>query len=589
MDLKSVTISNFLSFGESQSYVVEPGAILVTGENLDEGGSNGCGKSSFVDAIAWALFGKTTRGLKADEVVNRRTKKNCAVILEINHLGNHYTISRYRKHKEFGDRLIVKKNEETIEYGTVAMTEEWICSEFSLDYDLFTCTVLFAQGNTFNFVDSGNKSQKEILSKIMRINYERYQQKAKDRQKELELEVQKSEREIDILKSHQIENLDVHFQDQEKVWELERADRIELLTSRLAECNEKLKSIVVEDVSLLKILKDKVTAKKLEAKNRYESIDSKILEIKMSIREINSRKKTGDKCPTCNQPWPNDTEWRNQHVGKEAARLDALIKDLESLKERAKEKIEKLDDKMIQIRSQIAAVQDKETARSITAGQILTLENEIEELKNSKNPVMELKAKEQERQNKIKDKIAQIESSIEKAKSELPLVSFWVQAFGDSGIKSFVFDLICSSLTSKANKYLNTLTSGSVAVTFDTQKKLKSGEIREKFDCSIITDGQAIPYAAYSGGEKRRISLSVDMGLAEIMSEYYESNFNFLIFDEQSNYLDDQGRRQFFSLIKQLGRDKAVYVIDHDASLKGMFDNTMLIRKKNGISRIANA
>ncbi|NBW99997.1 hypothetical protein EBR03_10545, partial [bacterium] len=340
-------------------------------------------------------FGKTTRGLKADEVVNRRTKKNCAVVLEINHLSNHYTISRYRKHKEFGDRLIVKKNEDTIEYGTISMTEEWICSEFSLDYDLFTCTVLFAQGNTFNFVDSGNKSQKEILSKIMRINYERYQQKAKDRQKELELEVQKSEREIDILKSHQIEDLDAHFQDQEKAWELERIDRIELLTSRLAECNEKLKSIVVEDVSLLKILKDKeVTAKKLEAKNRHESIDSKILEIKMSIREINSRQKIGDKCPTCNQPWPNDTEWRNQHVEREASKLDGLLKDLESLKERAKEKIEKLDDKMIQIRSQIAAVQEKETARSITAGQILTLENEIQELKHSKNPVMDLKAKE---------------------------------------------------------------------------------------------------------------------------------------------------------------------------------------------------
>jgi DNA repair exonuclease SbcCD ATPase subunit len=594
MNLKSVSVSNFLSFGDCQSYSVQPGTILIVGNNLDEGGSNGCGKSSFVDAISWALFGRTTRGLKGDDVINRYIKKNCCVELSLEFRGKKYKISRYRKHKEFGDRLLLDIDGEKIECGTLAMTEERILKEFNLDYDLFTCTVLFAQGGNFNFVDAGNKAQKEILSKIMRISYEIYQKRAKERQKDLESEVQAGERELAILNSHIIEDLDAHFADQEAAWEKERVQRLKSLNERLRSEQEHFDSIeIISSVEELKEKKRRYEEKRAEIWGKYESIDSRISELKFEIRELEGKKirKEDSNCPTCGQPWPNnkkfqDSEVVNSEIDSKVAIIDGKIKELVALKEKAKAMLSKTDSLIANIQSEIRIIEERINLKKHLASSIASIKREIEGAQNAENPVKDLKNKEKEKQKKIASKIVEIQKKVALAKEEIPMVAFWVEAFGDSGIKSFVFDLICSTLTAKANKYLSVLTSGTVAITFDTQKKLKSGQTREKFDCSIITDGQVIPYAAYSGGEKRRISLAVDMSLSEIMSEYYDSDFNFVIFDESTNYLDDQGKRHFFTLVRELGKTKAVYVVDHDASLKGLFDDILLIEKKGGISRI---
>ncbi len=52
----------------------------MTGKNLvsPELGSNGSGKSTLLDCIFWCLFGRTTRGLKAGDVVSW-TQKGCSV------------------------------------------------------------------------------------------------------------------------------------------------------------------------------------------------------------------------------------------------------------------------------------------------------------------------------------------------------------------------------------------------------------------------------------------------------------------------------------------------------------------------------
>ena len=163
---------------------------------------------------------------------------------------------------------------------------------------------------------------------------------------------------------------------------------------------------------------------------------------------------------------------------------------------------------------------------------------------------------------------------------------FWVNGFGDSGIKSFLFDLVCSTLTERANYYADILTNGQVVVNFDTQTKTKSGEIREKFECSVTTGGEKVKYEAYSGGEKRRISLSVDMALSDLMTDYYKSDFNIVVFDEQTSFLDTDGRECFMNLLKEKAKTKKVFVVDHDSEFKSLFDSSWMIEKKDDISRM---
>ena len=73
------------------------GTTLILGENLDSEGqdSNGAGKTTFIEAITFALFGKIPKGGSVDDVIRTGTKE-CKVILELQDGDNSIVIERTR-------------------------------------------------------------------------------------------------------------------------------------------------------------------------------------------------------------------------------------------------------------------------------------------------------------------------------------------------------------------------------------------------------------------------------------------------------------------------------------------------------------
>src|SRR6516164_10253421 len=63
---KYVELYNFKSYRGTHKFTFpqDPGLYLITGKNLIQPrlGSNGVGKSTLLDAIFWALYGRTPRG-----------------------------------------------------------------------------------------------------------------------------------------------------------------------------------------------------------------------------------------------------------------------------------------------------------------------------------------------------------------------------------------------------------------------------------------------------------------------------------------------------------------------------------------------
>src|SRR5271157_1505466 len=66
-------------------------------------GENGNGKTSFVDAIIWCLYGRSSSPV--EEVVNRYIKKDCKVEVNLSIGRDNYSILRYRNHTEQGNKL----------------------------------------------------------------------------------------------------------------------------------------------------------------------------------------------------------------------------------------------------------------------------------------------------------------------------------------------------------------------------------------------------------------------------------------------------------------------------------------------------
>lgn len=592
MIFKKLEINNFLSYHhESFNDFGDHGLILIEGKNLDDGGSNGAGKSGIFDSILWAIFGKTARGLEKDAVVNRKFKSDCHVSLTVGlDDGTDIVINRYRASLENGNRLFCTDDGKHIEYGSTDETQRWIVSRLGIDMDLFKCTVFFSQGETFNFVNSTNKQQKEILSKVMRIDFSKYVANAKLRLQEINSKCDDVKRKIDVLDMHIAEDQTGAFDEDISRWSRERDEKIESMMIDNAEINLKISQIDIKPVDKLNEVKNKISSLISTMNSDLAKLRDSRAKISSNIeffkKEIVVAKELKGKCRVCYQDI-NESDVKSRIVefakdlkkhGEALSYVDSDIASKVKEIDELRSKLTKLSEMIVE--SKMLAEKYESLCRTLDKNIKL-----IDELKSSENPFIKKKNDAIEKREKILIKRKELEADFSKLRESVPYFSFWVDAFGDSGIKSFIFDIICSTLTNQTNKYLNILSNGSVTVSFDTQKKLKSGEYREKFDCIITTNGESVPYEAYSGGEKRRISLAVDMALSDLMSDYYHSKFNIVVFDEQTNFLDRSGRESFMRLLRDISKNKKVFVVDHDAEFKSMFDKTLVIEKKEDISR----
>src|SRR5665213_2123658 len=78
---KRITAKNFFSW-ESLEFDFQSGVTLITGENLDDGTSEGAGKSSIANAMCWALYGQLPKDTNIDDVI-RTGEKSCIVTVQL--------------------------------------------------------------------------------------------------------------------------------------------------------------------------------------------------------------------------------------------------------------------------------------------------------------------------------------------------------------------------------------------------------------------------------------------------------------------------------------------------------------------------
>ena len=166
IQLQHLKIENFLSFRKVELTLNDRGLVFIVGKNYDSDcfDSNGSGKSSLFESIVYCLFGVTVRGIKADDVINNKVKENCKVSLSLtDNVGDLWEVTRYRKHKEFGNRLLLFKN--NVEWNESVKIQDKIVSVLGMDLSLFTQTLMLYQ-ETSPFSACSDLEQKKLLEKL---------------------------------------------------------------------------------------------------------------------------------------------------------------------------------------------------------------------------------------------------------------------------------------------------------------------------------------------------------------------------------------------------------------------------------------
>ena len=93
---KSIEWRNFLSTGNNPNKVLldKSTTTLIVGKN-------GEGKSTILDALTFALFGKPFRNIKKNQLINSINQKGCLVELEFTVGSNNYKVIRAIKPNKF--------------------------------------------------------------------------------------------------------------------------------------------------------------------------------------------------------------------------------------------------------------------------------------------------------------------------------------------------------------------------------------------------------------------------------------------------------------------------------------------------------
>lgn len=630
---KYVKMNNFMAIKEAELELDNQGLILIEGVNKtnDSFDSNGSSKSTLVSSITYALYGKTEKGLKADDVVNKYEKKNTSVILSFNIGEDNYRVERYRKHREFKNKVKLFCNDKEITGSTNDVTDKQIQDLFGIDFNTYVNAIIYGQGDIPMFSQATDKGKKEILESITKVEvYKKAQDVAKEKVKEVEEQQNKEQQEIEKLgyqKELKQEQFDKEVSKYNQVMEQKKQEE-ETFKQRQEEYNNKVKELD-EQINTLKqnipeientefifsdnynkakegieLIKNNINDKLMPVWNQEELservVDQEIRSIQSKINQLD----TNDHCPVCGSPIDNS------HKVKEKENMETQISQEQEKLKQHKENKQKIEDKKRELETKINQLEqmmkeedlqkqnhDREIQKQYQQQQ--EVYNNISQLENSKSglqkptlndysyiekPDEKLYKKEQNDIDKAidkhKDKVVQLETKKNKYSNA-------VDAFGNKGIRSVVLDFITPFLNERANEYLQTLSGSDIEIEFQTQVKNSKGELKDKFDVIVKNSNGGESYKANSAGEQKRIDLSISFAIQDLIMSKDDISTNIALYDECFDGLDTIGCENVVKLLKdRLKTVSTIFVITHSESLKPLFENVITMVKEDGVSRL---
>ena len=394
------------------------------------------------------------------------------------------------------------------------------------------------------------------------------------------------------------------------IWQ-EAQDRVAQLTENILTLEEKrnnLEKIIVdarEKVQTAYQRRDDVNLTIQELNTECLQLDAELTKNNQLLRKL-SKLEDGAECPTCHgvirqenygfvatetgqeiDKINNGIGNRNSVLEKQRELLKAksdVIKNIESGITGAEASISTMERSIMGARSEIADLVNLSKPEGDTAQRVL--EAEISELKKR---ITALKAEYEgdspykdiiEQANEEKREKTELKSKksdeLKAAEEELPYYKYWVEAFGDNGIRKFVVDGIIPALNSRIAYWMQYLIDGCIEITFDN--KLKE---------TITRNGNLTKYYSTSNGERRRINLAVSQAFAYVMMLNSGTCPSLVFLDEiTGGGIDRAGVVGIYNMIYELAKERQIFVTTHNENLLTMLQGceSVTLKKQNDIT-----
>ena len=175
-----IELENFLAYRH-------PPPLLFEGIHVAcLAGANGSGKSSLLDALTWALWGRSRAA--TDDALIHQGETEMRVVLTFDQEGRRYRVRRQRKAGKRGATLLELQTWEaeagswrSLSEAGIRDTQRKIDGLLHLEYDTFINSAFLVQGRADEFTTRRPAERKQILGKILGLErWEVYEQRARD-------------------------------------------------------------------------------------------------------------------------------------------------------------------------------------------------------------------------------------------------------------------------------------------------------------------------------------------------------------------------------------------------------------------------
>ena len=565
ISFSKVRYKNFLSTGNYFTEIslnTNPTTLII--------GENGAGKSTFLDAITFGLFGKPFRNINKPQLVNSINDKDCVVEVEFSIASKQYKIVRGIKPNQFEiycDGVLLNQDAKAKDYQD--QLEKLI---LKMNYKSFTQIVILGSTNFTPFMQLSAADRRSVIEDLldiqifsaMNVVVKNKLNSYKSEATQLKIQIDATKGKIELHKKH-LEELKRNTKDIVDAKKQEVTENNTALETLATESTAKDSQI---DALLLQVSDEDVSNKKFTKLNQLEAkIEGNIHKLEKDIEfySVNST------CPTCDQAINNKEEKVHScnskitELGDGLKKLkdesDAVLQRINTIKSTQKE-LKTLEQDLVRINTSSKQIRNY----------VKKLEVEIDEIENRPAMSNEFKAQSKTLLNELQT----YNDNRKTASESITNYDIISQLLKDGGIKSKIIKQYIPVINKLVNKYLASM---DFFVNFNLDEEFKESiKSRHRDDFS---------YENFSEGEKKRIDLALLFTWRAVAKMKNSANTNLLIFDEVfDGSLDTNGTEEFLKLINMFS-DANIFVISHKGDvLADKFKHTIKFGKVKNFSQM---
>jgi DNA repair protein SbcC/Rad50 len=405
---KLLTLKNFLSYRE----------VTLDFRGLHVAcvcGSNGAGKSSLLEAIAWCIWGQSRVSAEDDIVRQGAIEAQVSFCFELG--GQTYRIIRSRRRAQLSALEFQIETEgrfKTLTQKGVRATQHYILTQLKIDYETFVNAAYLRQGRADEFMLKRPGDRKQVLADLLKLDrYDSLAEQAKERARSYKAQLEPLEALISRLAAQQetqaetqraYEVLNIEIEQQRQQRELQQHQQREL------QQRQQQRSHWQQQLALASQQHQHQQTALCKSQSELAAAQQKIEQLKATLAQAHNIQQ---RCQQLAQMRQSEEQQAERFGAYQAAQSQRL-----QLQQKIGQQQQRWQQQIAQIEGQLAQLQVQELEIQHILGKKTEITHKLEQLRTARKQLHQLD-KTEAQSAPLRQRLQQIEGEISQAHTRL--------------------------------------------------------------------------------------------------------------------------------------------------------------------------